>query len=228
MSVGKKGFRAVSRSLVAAAMLAVSSAAPAALLTVDSITTGIGTGTASSTTAPGGDKSAFFNQNKTYDVNFLGGSAPVTSITAGGQTYNIIAPADSVTIRKNQGNTKSPDYNPIWYQGSVTGSTINLKGTRQNSLSDALKQNDVYVGVDNLFSNRQGGNGDNVRSERLDVVFNGGLTASANKVFGVFDRGNKSGPNSHDPFKIAAITSVDANGNPTSYGDVIAVDRGWG
>jgi len=228
MSVGKKGFRAVSRSLVAAAMLAVSSAAPAALLTVDSITTGIGTGTASSTTAPGGDKSAFFNQNKTYDVNFLGGSAPVTSITAGGQTYNIIAPADSVTIRKNQGNTKSPDYNPIWYQGSVTGSTINLKGTRQNSLSDALKQNDVYVGVDNLFSNRQGGNGDNVRSERLDVVFNGGLTASANKVFGVFDRGNKSGPNSHDPFKIAAITSVDANGNPTSYGNVIAVDRGWG
>jgi hypothetical protein len=44
----------------------------------------------------------------------------------------------------------------------------------------------------------------------------------------VFDRCKASGDKSHDPFKIAAITSVDANGNPTSYGNVIAVDRGWG
>ncbi len=224
MFVGKT----LSRSILAAAMFGVTSVASAGLINVDLVTTGVGTGTASSTVAPGGDKSQFFNPNTNYNINFLGGAAPVTSIIAGGQTYNIVAPADTVTIRKNQSNTRSPDYNPIWYQGSVTGNTINLKGTRQNSLSDALKQNDVYVGVDNLFSNRQGGNGNNVRSERLDVVFSNGITAAANKVFGVFERGKTSGPNSHDPFKIAAITSIDANGNPTSYGNVIAVDRGWG
>ncbi len=218
----------LSRSILAAAVLSIASVASASLINVDSITTGVGTGTASSTVAPGGEKSSFFKTNTNYTVNFQGGAAPVTSIIAGGQTYNTITPADSVTIRKNQGNTKTPDYSPIWYQGSVTGSTVNLKGTRQNSLSDALKQNDVYVGVDNLFSNRQGGNGNNVRSERLDVVFSSGITSAANKVFGVFERGRATGPNSHDPFKIAAITSVDANGNPTGYGNVIAVDRGWG
>ncbi len=229
MLIGRKSARKTLRSLIALAALAsMSTMASASLIMVDSITTGVGMGTASTTTAPGGEKSSFFNTGTNYTVNFAGGSAPVTSITAGGQVYNIISPADSVTIRKNASNTKSPDNTMIWYQGSVTGNTINLKGTRQNSLSDALKQNDVYIGVDNLFSNNHGGNGDNTRSERLDVVFNGGVTASASKVFGVFERGKATGPNSHDPFKIAAITSVDAFGNPTSYGDVIAVDRGWG
>jgi hypothetical protein len=79
--------------------------------------------------------------------------------------------------------------------------------------------------VDNLFVNRRGGNGDVVRTERLDVIFGSGITTAANKMFGVFDRGNT---HQHDRFKIAAITSIDAQGNPTGYGDVISVQKGWG
>ncbi|CAN5507170.1 hypothetical protein BH10PLA1_BH10PLA1_22080 [soil metagenome] len=227
-SVVRRAGQRVVRSVVAMAAVAMlSTAASASLIDVDAITTGTGMGVASTTTAPGGVGSQF-GPNKTYTINFEGGSAPVTSITAGGNTYSIVKPADTITVRANQNNNKSPDRGVLFYQGSVTGNTVNLKGTRQNSLSDALKQNDVYVGVDNLFTNKGGFYGDNVRSERLDVVFSSGVTASANKVFGVFDRGFQNGFNSHDPFKIAAITSVDANGNPTGYGEVISVAKGWG
>jgi len=231
MSVGKSFSRLINRSRSVIAIAAIAAAAQvssAALIDVTQVLTGTGTGTASSTIAPGGDSSSYFKTNTNYTINFAGGSAPITGIIAGGNTYNIVAPADTITVRKNQNNKNAADVSAIYYQGSITGSTINLKGTRQNSLSDALKQNDVYVGVDNLFANKSGGNGNNVRSERLDVVFSDGIASAANKVFGVFDRGNKSGANSHDPFKIAAITNVDANGNPTSYGNVIAVERGWG
>lgn len=212
-----------------AVLAPLSSLASAGVINVDSVTTVAGTGSTSSTVAPGGEKSVFFNTNTNYNINWLGQSAAINTITAGGTVYNVVAPADTVTIRKNTSNTKVADRDMIWYQGSVTGNNITLKGTRQNSLSDVMKSNDVLMGIDNMFSNRSGGNGDNTRAERLDVVFNAGIVASASKLFGVFERGKQAGNNSHDPFKIAAITKVDANGNPIEYSDtVIAVEKGWG
>jgi MYXO-CTERM domain-containing protein len=215
----------LTRSLLAIAAAMPAAGAHAALIGVDSVTTVTGTGTSSTDTAPGADKSHFFNDKTTYNLDWMGEKQSISSITAGGTTYNFITPADNVIIRSNQTNTKSPNNQMIWYQGSVSGTNVNLTGTRYNSLAATLKANDIFSGVDNLFTNRNGGNGDNTRTERLDVIFSQGVTAAPNKLFGVFDRGKS---NQHDPFKIAAITSVDANGNPTGYGNVLSVAKGWG
>ena len=58
--------------------------------------------------------------------------------------------------------------------------------------------------------------------ERLDFIEKEtGYAATTGQVFAVFDRGNAT---NHDAFKIAVITGVDSNGNPTSYGgDLITV-----
>jgi hypothetical protein len=211
--------------LAAVAAVPLAPRAQGALLTVDSVTTVPGAGTASSTSVYGADDNKYFDDGTLYNVNWMGGQQVINTISAGGQTYNFITPADQVTIRTNTSNTKSPDNQMIWYQGSVSGTNINLRGTRYNSLSQTLRSNDVLAGVDNLFTNWAGGNGNNTRTERLDVVFSDGVTAAPNRLFGVFERGKK---NQHDPFKIAAITSIDADGNPTGYSDVLAVAKGWG
>ncbi len=74
-------------------------------------------------------------------------------------------------------------------------------------------------GTDNVFTNASNGDGNNNNIERVDVLFPSGLntTSPAQAGFAIFDRGNNF---QHDPFRIAAITSMDAQGNPTSFGAV--------
>jgi hypothetical protein len=79
------------------------------------------------------------------------------------------------------------------------------------------------LGSDNTFSNDAGATGGNI--ERLDFTWNTARTASNGLRFGVFDRGAVG---VHDSFAIAAILSVDALGNPTSYGSLLKVAAGWG
>lgn len=213
------------RSLLAAAVAMPVASANAALIQVDAVTTVPGVGTASSDSAPGANSSKFFETSTIYDINWQGNKQSISQVIGGGQTYNFIQPADDVRIRTNQNNTSSPNNQVIWYQGSVSGTNITLAGSRYDSLAAVLKSNDIYAGVDNLFVNRRGGNGDMVRTERLDVIFSNGITTSPSKAFAVFDRGET---NAHDRFKIAAITSIDADGNPTGYGDLISVQKGWG
>jgi hypothetical protein len=86
----------------------------------------------------------------------------------------------------------------------------------------AFSNNALNQGTDNLFANQGDGNGNNNNIERLDVVFQGGVISSINtKVgFALFERGND---NAHDAFVMAAITSIDVNGNPTAYGKPVRV-----
>jgi hypothetical protein len=99
------------------------------------------------------------------------------------------------------------------------GSVLNFKPPYKEVMEDLLAGGMLNQGTDNVFTNASNGDGNNNNIERVDVVFPGGLnTATPNQAgFAIFDRGANY---QHDGFKIAAITGVDAAGNPTSFGTV--------
>ncbi|MBS1564818.1 MAG: hypothetical protein JST39_10535 [Bacteroidetes bacterium] len=61
----------------------------------------------------------------------------------------------------------------------------------------------------------------------MDVIFPGGLSSAvaANAGFVILDRGTDKG---HDPFRIAAITSLNGSGDPASFGSVKTCTGGNG
>lgn len=100
-----------------------------------------------------------------------------------------------------------------------SGSTIDLKTSYQDVMENFLNTNYINMGTDNIFTNASNGDGNNNNIERVDVLFYNGFQAFDNTAvgFAMFDRGNNNG---HDPFRIAAITSLDGNGDPASFGPI--------
>lgn len=101
--------------------------------------------------------------------------------------------------------------------GCPSSKQIILKTPYQDVMESFLNTNYINQGTDNIFTNTGNNDGNNNNIERVDVIFPNGLSSSfPNDVgFAVFDRGVN---NNHDGFRIAAITSVDANNDPASFG----------
>lgn len=104
---------------------------------------------------------------------------------------------------------------------------ITLRTPYQDVMENFLNTNYINQGTDNIFCNTGNSDGNNNNIERVDVIFSGGLKTSspANAGFAVFDRGVNY---NHDGFRIAAITSIDANGDPASYGALKICTKGNG
>ena len=136
----------------------------------------------------------------------------------------------SATLRRNLAET-TPTNNITWnfINSQPSATTFNLAGPfvgQEDIAFGGLKLN-LFVGTDNVFGNQGDSNGNNNNIERIDSVFSAsGITVNNTLAFAVFERGPTNG---HDGFKIAAITGIDASGNPTSYGPLINVVAGtWG
>lgn len=146
----------------------------------------------------------------------------ITTFTTGGNTYiPITAPSAQLKVRRAPNATinnqrafmtswkKCSSYPP---NGSISG-TFNIESPKVGTMEEAMATNSINFGYDNVFNNlATSPHYGNV--ERLDYIVPAGFVAtnSPNKAgFAVFDRGVG------DDFKIAAITSVDASGNPTGY-----------
>jgi hypothetical protein len=116
----------------------------------------------------------------------------------------------------------------LWYKGTgtgVSGSTVSLYGPAVGGFNQAFDTNNLLLGADNLFSTTGNAVGNNTNVDRLDLLFTG-FQASSTSAFGVMERGPTT---DHDTFKIAAITAIDAQGNPTGYGKLITESDGtWG
>jgi hypothetical protein len=195
---------------------------------VTSITTTTVAGTAS--VADGDKGTAFtgtysgFTPGNAYNVSFGGQDVQVTSVTGGGVTYNASG-MGTVTARRLTGATNDNDQ--LWYAGSgnASSSSLSVNGPQLSGFNAALSTNNIDLGADNLFSNTGNPVGNNSNVTRLDVEF-GAFKASNLSAFSIFDRGPTD---DHDAFKIAAITAVDANGNPANYGPLLSYGDGtWG
>ena len=142
----------------------------------------------------------------------------VTSITTASATYGVTSTADNVFVRRNAVNNNQSS---VSYTSSGAGT--NLSGIHATDYASLLVSNNLFAGSDNTFANGTDNSTGNI--ERLDFTWNSGLTVTNSLAFAVFDRGATG---AHDSFAVAAVTAIDASGNPTAYGPLIIVAGNWG
>lgn len=87
-----------------------------------------------------------------------------------------------------------------------------------NTMEETLLSPVLNRGTDNVFANADGVNINNI--QRMDFIFDDGLVVSPDpdgEGFVILERGG------NDDFRIAAITGLDSNGNPNSFGTIVDV-----
>jgi hypothetical protein len=222
---GKEKIAMRTAAFTAAALLAAATAASAAEL-ITSVTTELTTVSGSSQpNTPGANGSTTFDSGSNYDINWQGQIESITSFQTASGTYTPVGVADQLGIRRGAG----PNTGIVWFRGDADptdpNTPVNLNAP-QTSYEQAFTSNNMLLGIDNLFTNETDPNGNNSNIERLDYIFSGGIEASDDNVFAIFERGLAS---EHDGFKIAAITALDGSGDPAGYGTVLDVAPGtWG
>jgi hypothetical protein len=144
----------------------------------------------------------------------------------GTEIFEIIRLADRINIFRINNSTISGEKQLLFYEDAgSSGSTYSLRPSFLNTMEEALLNKIINRGTDNVFANAGGTNNNNI--ERIDFIFDNGLivpTDLSGEGFTVLERGG------NDDFKIAAITGLDGNGNPDSFGNVVDIDRttDWG
>ncbi len=161
--------------------------------------------------------------NTTYDVRFASTTTTennrvVNSFTVNGVTYSFLLDPDTLALRR----VGSASRLSLWMEAESidnTGDILTLNAERQVPEESLYQASLLNVGYDNVLVN-SGTNSSNI--ERIDAIYGTGmLTATpANALIPVLDRGANA------VFKIAAILSLDANGEPASYGSLVEVEAG--
>ncbi len=190
------------RHLLVGALFCASAGILPATQNVTSITTNTVTGIPSSA------------EGYTFDNN----QRALSSFTTAASTYNVSSISDNVFIRRNAVNNNQSS---VWYVSSGVGT--NLSGIHQSDYGTLLHSNNLFGGSDNTFGN--GVTADLGNIERVDFTWNSALTVTNALAFAVFERGAIA---VHDSFAIAAVTAIDASGNPTAYGALLKISAGWG
>jgi hypothetical protein len=151
----------------------------------------------------------------------------LTSFTANAKTY-VVSPGPLVTIRlRRVDNANVTGTRSILYSEAVTGPAsacivprqLDFKAPYNDDMASFLNNYILNHGTDNIFTNASNGDGNNNNIERVDVIFNNGISTSfpTDAGFVLCERGNN---NAHDGFRIAAILSISLSGDPTSFGPV--------
>jgi hypothetical protein len=164
------------------------------------------TGTSTQVTADG--QTATYLNDDEMVLNFK---------TTGGTQYYYSGSAQTALIQRDPTHdTFAPNELSIWYASTGAGTSLSYYAPDATNANTVLLGDNLYRGSDNLFTNDNSNTQSSDDVERLDFILNtAGEHATTDQAFAVFDRGNAT---NHDSFKIAIITGVDTNGNPTSYG----------
>ncbi len=158
--------------------------------------------------------------------------ANVSSYTIGGTTYNNFLTPDTVALLRTDGKR----FVNIWYEintdvdpgndGSFEVDSISLAPSKVEDADLIYKLRSVNAGYDNILVNvdDEGLNTIQAQTERVDIIWYTGIVTCepANAVFPVVERGG------NDEVVVAAITSLDAQGNPDGFSDLVAIqDSDW-
>lgn len=159
--------------------------------------------------------------------NGRGNNVLVSSYVVGGTTYDNFLTPDTVAIRRTDGSR----FINIWYtlqtdpdDGNVT--TLDLDPDAIPDADLIYQTRNINAGYDNVLVNDddEGVGAIQAQTERVDIIWRTGIVTCEpdNAVFPVVDRGG------NDEVKIAAITALDANGDPSSYSTLVSIeDADW-
>ncbi|TVU53511.1 MAG: DUF4347 domain-containing protein, partial [Arthrospira sp. PLM2.Bin9] len=146
----------------------------------------------------------------------------ITGFTTATGTYGFIQLVDKINIERVDNNNVTGNRQLLWFEqnNSTSGNNFNLKPTFVDNMEEALLSRTINRGTDNVFQNAGNSEGNQNNIERIDFISTAGLSAnSANNVgFLILDRGVG------DPFKIAAITAINAAGEATAFGPLTTVN----
>jgi hypothetical protein len=176
--------------------------------------------TTSNSTAP--TTFSYTNAGTTYNWGISPNNTITTlnGFTAGGIGYSYASfLTGNVKLRRVNNPGTTGNFTLVWAEYNLSGSNFNMFPDYQNDMESFFNNRIYNKGTDNLFDNTSS-NSNNI--ERLDWILNASYSTPApSKVgFAVFERGATG---AHDPFCIAAITSLDGFGNPASYGNIVRV-----
>lgn len=145
---------------------------------------------------------------------------------------------DQVVFRRNDTVMPPlPERESLFYQydGSPTAAgTLNLFPNAAAGIAEAMLSTIINRGIDDVFNNTDrvapGDNGDETSNniQRVDYIVTGSgiqvpLAQQDDVGFLILERGG------NDDFGIAAITAIEADGTPLTYGPLVQVGRGfWG
>jgi hypothetical protein len=178
--------------------------------------------------ATGGNFSDCSNTSFTYSWgNGSDNLLRLNSFSVNSKTYIISPqPGSSVKLRRIN-NANVTGKRTILYSEITTSPasacpgnrTLTFRAPYQDTMELELNNNILNHGTDNIFTNTGNGDNNNNNIERVDVIIPLGVyTSFVNDAgFGLFERGSN---NAHDGVRIAAILSLDVNGDPASFGAV--------
>jgi len=162
-----------------------------------------------------GNLSGSFSNNQAVDGIIL---------PDGSYLYNVFING-AVKLRRVNNATSYGRKSLVWMESSEIAGVYNIFPPYTDSMEVFFNGRTINKGTDNLFGNRDDDLGNNNNIERVDWVITSGVVTSkpSESGFPVFERG---ADDVHDPFCIAAILALDANGNPVQYGQVLRVGSG--
>jgi uncharacterized repeat protein (TIGR01451 family) len=214
---------------IAGAIAMVTASPVAAQVGITSLNATYETGTASSystqignpcTTANyspcGGNINLEFGVGATNDLRLSG-------FAIGTNNYTLIDLADRVEFRRINNTYTTGERQLVFFQ--LGNNNTRIRSSYTNIMAEAMLNTIINRGIDNAFSNDNTVASNNI--ERIDYIISAGLavpSASLNNIgFLILERGG------NDPFKIAAITELDANGNPSKFGPLKSIPVStWG
>lgn len=151
-----------------------------------------------------------------YTIDFNGDSIHLLDFTVGGTTYLPAEFANKVEFQRSGAGNASDLF---WAQRSsftsdgAGGGTLVIQSSLPTNVEQVISDDILNRGMDNLFANTGSNNNNDI--ERADFIFSTGLTPTLSNLsthgFLILDRGG------NDAFKIAAITALDVNNDPSDY-----------
>lgn len=143
------------------------------------------------------------------------------SLPNGNYLYNIFIDGTVKMRRVNNANATGRK-TLVWMESLEVAGTYNIFPSYNDSMEVIFDGRTINKGTDNLFANQGDGGGNNNNIERVDWIINTGMVSNrpGESGFAIFERG---ADNAHDPFCIAPILALNANGDPSQYGQVIRV-----
>ncbi|MCE7996543.1 MAG: T9SS type A sorting domain-containing protein [Roseivirga sp.] len=174
----------------------------------------VSSASAGQTIDPNVNYTIFFSRNTTTNNN-----RKVSGYTINGTSYSFLLDPDTLALRRIGTATRLS----LWIEAEqAVNNTLNqiyLAPERQVPERSLYQANLLNIGYDNVLVN-SGTNASNI--ERIDAIYGSGMLTStpANAIIPVMDRG------ANGEFKIAMITSLDANGEPDGYGNLVTVNQG--